>query len=432
MNLKLIYLDRSKIFIAVFIFIATMLQFGKTFQYFYSLRLKSENLFVVANDGIYIFFPNTTLKKNLSAAYLNISSESDESFDKVSIKQFEENEEILCQLDENLYLFTENSIICSANIGNMITYYSDLIAFEKTITDKTTEYDLVFAYIPNPPSPFILSLYKFTVQNTTCSCVLGISYPPSYAPPNAYSPICLSSIISCQIMFSEELKKHIIVCFCQNYLPSINLVSYSFMLNKTSCSQVSCSANEDENPEKYYDLKSSRSTDKTKALVCAVNEKGKEICYIYDLTENKWSNGVTIFEDCSINTRKINHIFISYISETKEHILYCKADSGWNFIVLDQYFQIAEKENITQNCVNLFTQTGCLSNFSNYFTYFPSLNNYYGIFVCKISSGLDIFSKLELYYNVDGICLKKVNRSKYFNYSFPNNETKQNSTETNN
>ena len=421
------YPDLIKMFINIFTFTSILLQFTKPFKYFSSLRLKSENLFLVGDDGIYIYSPDMNNVNSLQTLSLYYDVESDDNtFDKVVIKQYENNEEILCRVNKNFYLFSEKATICDKTIDDKEMYYTDIIPFKKEITNDSIEYYYLVAYTLGN-QPMMIEKYKYIIKDSHCDSDNSNFYLGTYQPKIpaiGYSTDCLSNLISCQIMYSEELKKNILICFCQNSTP-MNLVSYSFEIDG-NLDLISSSVCEEENLDKYYDLKTSLYKDKTKAIVCVVNEKGKEICYIYDLTENKWNNKFTVFDDCSVNKKKVNNIFINYINETNEYILYCNVDNGYNFIILDEFFQIATKYYTNQNCVSLYKY----NNYSNYITYFPSLNNYYGINYCSK------LEKQKLFSDISNICIKNVNRSENTSINNTNKtetekeETEKNKTET--
>ena len=139
----------------------------------------------------------------------------------------------------------------------------------------------------------------------------------------------------------------VLTCFYQNTnIKEIIAISLNIVIDTTNITNSkietisSLSKSQSNNGAKI--IKSTLSQDKTKSLVCYINDYNNTDCLIYDITNNQWSGYYTYLIGCLLKFSSLN---IEYFDNLNEYILYCfQSSSKINLIKFNSNFEKQEDE----------------------------------------------------------------------------------------
>ena len=191
----------------------------------------------------------------------------------------------------------------------------------------------------------------------------------------------------------------IVTCFVNNNNPN-EIVSTSFNLKNNLTIEYS-STTEKINSANL--IRSTLSEDKKKALVCFYDNDAYVYCSIYDITINKFTEIIKIFNLTIIENSET--LKVKYIKEKKEYIIFANVENKYiEIIKLDENYNIKSDNDEYEYCYTEQSLTNC-NKFLSFDIYYSDIkNNYYTIAGCDdntfINQSLPEKCNIELENNI--------------------------------
>ena len=396
-----------------------LLSFTHPFNLYTSLHTFSQKIYTVGSDGIYLFDDELNQISKMKT-FSNEKLSGD--FLYILLRQYEQGDGyVFIRIKENIYIYLEEKLICESTLDDYSETPYDIILNNY---EKISDSNYIFYYIivvVNTSNKIILEQRKLICSNSTNQNII-IKQSSTIKNSQNQEGKCKAQIVTCQTLYSKNLQKNVITCFCHHSYP-YNLFSFSLTLDENFTQIKSFNGNDDLS---IYTLSSVASVDKTKILVCYLNDN-KENCYIYDLDTNQISNEILIFNNCVPDfTQK--DIRINYFNETNEFLLSCRRKNSTSYLILDSNFNIKKINDINENCYSEYQtkESGCIYYSGDFLTYFNNDKKYYGITSCYKGLG-DIFEKQVLTPTCSGTINRTINESNFFNNT---NTTNNNTSES--
>ena len=390
---------------------------------------KSETLLngyilMMTTTGIYSFNPSYSITKfehSYNFTEQQLLSEND--IFKSKISQFSNVDEgkdyVLCYVKNFIYVLTNKGKFLFNEILDIpyqnITFI-DLIAFEY----KYTFYKFFLIYTIQEGTIFysFINNYKLTINNEEEHEIILLN-SDEFDPTNGMSQTkLLNGGLSCEIMTTQDSSKNRLICFIaisDNYkfnITALEIDSGSFSV--TNLGQTL--------GELIISLSSSIGEDKSKALVCYLQDSSHAYCFYYKLNEKKFCENILFTVGCK---NKIYSMNLYYFPQPKEFIFSCydnshflvmkKLDNDFNSIQTD--FTFEDKKNF--GCYNYFSfSIFYLLNIKQYITIAHSkCNEIFNIRLFLIYNNCDEFNKTQLYIihdnNLETSNFKELNGSEY-------------------
>ena len=353
---------------------------------------------MITLDGIYSFIPTlsrTINSYNFTENQKIISSNPMQDIFQTQICQFSiedgGNEYVLCYIKNIIYVLNKTGKVVLIKTLDFEISSSDSISLVCYKYDKVTN-NYIFFIIYNRTlsnvSKLIINIYYlFLIKENQGTITLFNNYtyfPDQYV--DGYS--LLPGGISCKIMIKDS--SNVITCFLGI------IINYN--------EQPLCSLTIDPNTNQISkggtiggqakQINSSIREDKSKALVCLLNNSGAYKCYSYDINQQNFSENEIVEMSCIIENYAI---YSSFFSDTNEFIISCiDYSNSYNMKRIDYNFNLVQEENLEQtnfNCVYLYSYSVVyVSKYKEYIliTYSQCDSNTKGVRFFELSNNCDI------------------------------------------
>ena len=135
--------DFIKTYIATFLFILLFAPII-SFNIFYAVKTENQNLFIIGNDGIYLFDQEPKQIKKLQE--ISPTLDSYNSFGYTFLEKFDGDDGfILCRARTNIYIYLEDQLICNSTLND--TFDSKIIDIALNKYKKISETNYIFYYV---------------------------------------------------------------------------------------------------------------------------------------------------------------------------------------------------------------------------------------------------------------------------------------------
>ena len=302
---------------AYFLILFTLTTFTYQQDAFRLLQLNSGHVMIISYSSIYLQNKNTTISPTVKINLDSLSSlQTSDEHKLITIKQYPDdiNGYILCRIKQYIYLIApdlsskcyDSPLPSTSVINNAI-----IVPYKK---NENSFIYFVCYLVENVDDP--LRIQKYTFNKDSCTNVLdnSLNLMPKNLTGNIIRPqgICLD----CNLMYND-----ILTCF----FPIVNIykigyISFDIKNNLTLLQEFSGSNGI--GIEQGSWLRTTQSKDKTKIFCCIAYTNNEIYCSIYDITKNKWSNEVKVFEGISTGT---DSFYLIYFNETNEYLIYSNA-----------------------------------------------------------------------------------------------------------
>ena len=299
------------------------------------LQLHDNKLFISNNAGM--FFCDQNLQPFKAHEYYNKTIyDFNDIKDKVLIAQFEEDNNIICLVQNVFYFFKENGdFLLMGEFPDIIktSPYINLLTYKK---DDNNNFHFIIVFMNEEITNLIF--YHYMITDTSYEIVFNSIYFPFYFDyPNIHIN---NKYFTCQILLSEK-KGNILTC-CINTYNSNLIVLQSFEIE-----------NNFREIEEYYAktpiesvniMSSTRSADKKYILVCYSPSNFFGYCFNYDFDSNQIQNNKALIEECSDHFTKFK---VNYYKEKREYIFICEKNDKFTIIFFDKDFNLLNPNEIT-------------------------------------------------------------------------------------
>ena len=351
-----------------------------------SETLSNGYIIIITNTGIYsIDSLSNNYKINLSYNFteeqkLTINNEEKEIY-QAQISQFQNENEgkdyVLCLVKNFLYILT--------NKGKFLFYKNLDITFEKEDSVSLISYDynnkfynffILYVTKKDKKCYDIINYYKLNIINKNKG-EINLYYNNSIDPPKNSSYSFSLGGISCKIMTIQESEtsKNVLVCFIAIIFSDFQQNILAIVINPVSMEIIN-SGEISGHMIKY--ISASVGEDKSKAIVCYIDEGGTSTCFYYNLNEKKF---IAIFSKitCSFNEFALNTY---YFPKNKEFIFSCINFSS-NLVIkkINNNFEL-----INEAYPEINSLKGCYNLYSYSIIYLLNNNQYITIIEAKCSN----------------------------------------------
>ena len=365
------------------------------FEFIFSkfLELNDDDYLICSEKGIYIY--DSELKNQKS--YYNFTEEitDREKFKFVTMSQYsnEDGGEIIVLYENKFYLFNssgDNIIDSDINIPQQKEKYYTLIPYKNNL-----EYNFIISFLDQNQK---LNISIYNINFSEKSINLKVNANISLPIQSELTSEVFTNWLSCHIMSSDIYEK-VLTCF---YMINNGFSLCSFNIDKLSIIYNLSRLFNDEIRPNY--IQSDISEDKTKALICFLDETNNDgYCINYNINKHEISNLVKYANSCY---KDLFGLKVYYSKKAKEFIFSCyDYKTNFTFVKFDENFINNEATSIyiTKKTIN-----DCYVQFFS-IIYFHNNNNYSILASCN---GDDI--KGTKYYSLNDYFIQAIK----FNYDY--------------
>ena len=353
-----------------------------SFIYSSAITLLNQNYFIIHKYGIDIYDPSFTQKfKNVLTFKEDEQIKNYESFSKTTISQFYEHDDIICLINDKIYIFNhEGELLYNTDkkIDELKGESYNLIIIKK----DNNEYIYMTSFV-NENNYIQLLFFKY--EKNYKKNILIYKQPAFNFTQDGQSYLVKNKGLTCQLMTINSQSNILICIYFLNSYP--NYLAYS-LINPETYYFMEPIKNEkvilpiETNNIKY--IKSTINSNSSKMFICLYSSSGIFYFYIYSIITNSISKYTHYNKKCKsykcdikFNYIKQNDQYLLSFPDNREHI---------NIILFNNNF---EK-------INNYTVDNYLYNFSYSILYYFSKKTY---FIISDQSYQDLnyfFKKLKL------------------------------------
>ena len=306
------------------IFSGELLLFEFKFSEF--LELNDENYLLCSEKGIYIYDPE--LKNQISQYNFTEEITEREKFKFVTMSQYsnEDGGEIIVLYENKFYLFSssgDNIIDSDINIPEQKEKYYTLVPYK-----NNSEYNFIISYL-DKNQKFNIIIYNINKSEKSINPKINVNI--SLPIQSGLSSDITTNWLSCHFMNSDKYGK-VLTCF---YMINNGFSLCSFNIDELSIIDGLSKIFNDEIWPSF--IQSDVSEDKTKALICFLDETNNNgYCINYNINKHEISNLVKYANSCY---KDLFGLKVYYSKKNKEFIFSCfDYDSNFTFVKFDENF----------------------------------------------------------------------------------------------
>ena len=326
---KKIIFQKNKIlvkYIFLMIFIGQIINI-QTIAFFKTIPLSNNNYYTITSNKLYYYDSTTNINKNISTFVQDQIISSQRELEMISFGRYgSTGTPNLLLIKHFTYAVTETGTIhCIKDLTDIADYYSTFI-----IPIKCTTTDCFYLIgLTNLNK----KLYIYLYANVAYSCESG---PYDFIIINSDS-----DNLSCHLISSDDQAK--LLCFYEKENDK-KIIASNFNIDLSTRKIIQSDTIPKANNGAKI-IKSYLTPDK-KCFVCFINDDNNGNCFIFDVNNNSWINGLhddmDYLNDCLPNFSSLN---LEYDTSLSEFLLYCEQKSNrYNVVILDNYYAIKNEE----------------------------------------------------------------------------------------
>ena len=359
--------------------------FTKSFSFVRSFTLRSGNVILINENGIYYYNKKTENEEEIILFNSTYQADRNADYDYADMAQFPSNEFIIFRLKEKLYFIkNEKNYQCEITIQNISEIR--FISIFPISNENSEKYTFGIA---SANSSLILNLYEINLnEQEKCNLNNIKSMEISLINSLNYPSATNQKGVICGMMYYYIFDYEILACFSIHKYPvEISICSFDPKNDYQKISDLKAYY-----PSNYgvLSFKGIFNEGKTKILICSLNSNNQFYCVIFDVNKKEWSKSVNIL----IATKDFMYSSgVFYISNNNEYIFYGINSKTYEFIRLNENFAIINESSNKTNCksqilVDCNTLDGNALIYSDskyYYLSSFSISDYSGIKLTEIS-----------------------------------------------
>ena len=376
-------LIKNKYIIFIFIFLKTIFSEEIIFNYKYAkfLELLDENYIMCTEKDISIY--DSTFKINYFLYNFTTEVKGVDDFQFVTISQYpnEDGGNIIVLYKTKAYLiYSSYSRIIEANLSLSLssTYYT-LVPYK-----VGNNYNFIIGYIS---VNIKLAYFKFNLEGNKLDIIEDVI--PDLPKHEGDGNIASYLGYSCHIMISDS-KGEVLTCFYERAnifgVCSFNLETFEIIEDLCNLFDITIMPG---------NIHSDISQDKSKALICFINNSGNEAyCLNYDINEHKLSNLEKSSDSCSKYASSLN---IFYSKKSQEYIFSCINYGGeFTIVKFDKDFNIITSNNAFKNDIGIVEFFTIIYDYeNNVYSFISSSEGYKSVIINSLSESFSPVEKLS-------------------------------------
>ena len=365
----------------LFILVCLLIIPSKCVKYFKSFLLYSEEILLISDEGIIIYYPSINNYTILQQSNL-ISSEND--LDYISFAQSPPQEEnyIFCRLKTYIYVFDEHlNFLGNFEVNEINNYYCVLNPY-RTLDDKLA---VLISFINGIQNIRIL-MYQIDINQGNSTFLLinnATQQIIDHETDMLQSPI--NKAISCQVYDMAGYASKLLDCFAVGHTSYSIVASVFNPENKLKFLKYSYNS-------KKIDLCSNIKSIKygNNILIFYTDNHSYKFYYlIYNIENYEFNDLQKLSVTCDRNSYFMD---IYYVSEYQEFVAFCSYESSKNIIKFDRDFNIKDKNNDNEMCHTLIDIKGdqIIYYYSSFIIYNKNDQKYY-LLKSTLQDNKDVF-----------------------------------------
>ena len=358
-------LNKYLFFILIF-----LLNLFQSFKYFRAYTLFSKDILLITDEGIIKYI--STNKEQIKVKESNLIS-SENYLDYISFSQLSlvEGGYIFARLNNHIFIFDESltNVLQDLTVDEILNSFCVLNPYKS----KDGNLRLIISYV-NGAQHIRIIIYQINLNDGANPGILinEITQDVINYETNTLQKVVAKGI-ACQFISLNEYENDLLVCFTvesqsfwlvasifniEDGLSFLYFSSNSIKTNGTSIIDSVISPNKDKN------------------FICFIDYKAMMNCITYDSKINKFNDLIKLNIKCNVN---LYNIYVQYISEEQEYMVYCLDYYDIKFIKFNQDNKIKEIDIDNSKCYILFN---ILTNYnyniySSNLLYFQNDGKYY-------------------------------------------------------
>ena len=245
-------------------------------------------------------------------------------------------------------LDNEGVLICQKELPIFQGYNVSVISYKCFKESNIIKCHFIVAYV-NKESK--IGIYRYKITNVTNNCEYEMVSNLIYTPVNSLEKETISNCktLTCQV--ASYNCEDVLTCFYENKTPN-ELVAINFNITNDNITILNKRSAIFKSNDGCQQIESSLALNKTKILICYINNNNECHCLFYDTLRNRFERDQKVFDYCLTTSR---YLFENrYFGPSKEYILGCYSTlNTYNFKRFDLNFNLLSFNN-SETCVLSF------------------------------------------------------------------------------